>query len=388
MTTSGRTRTVLRRIGLGVVVAVLVFGGLFLVSASRATYPEQRLQFWPDAGTWPGVYHVHTQASDGSGTIGDVVAAAKSSGATWVLVADHNVMEGARARYQDGVLLVFSPEVSVPAGHVTAVGAARALTKPERRAPGALSTIRAVGGAPIAAHPLGRKRPYLRLDDPLLAGLEILSADQEFRDALVAPVRLAPAALAYLVSPRNAMMRLLQRPDRSLARWDELLHARRMAGFCAVDAHGRPPYEAIMATLQMHVVVGHPPTGDAATDGAALLDALVRGRSYCGVETIAAAGGFRLDATTDADAAQMSDEIPLALHPVIHLRLRYVELPPATRASLTCGGVERRLEPLADRDGFHYTYRPLQPGACRAEVSVESGGRTRPWILSNPLYIR
>ena len=62
----------------------------------------------------------------------------------------------------------------------------------------------------------------------------------------MSPARFLPAALAYLVNPLDAMMRLLQRPDRTLARWDDLLRSRRAAGFCAVDAHGRPPYAAMM----------------------------------------------------------------------------------------------------------------------------------------------
>jgi len=389
MPTTGRTRIVGRRIAWGMTAALGMVVAVFLVGAARASYPQHRLSFSPDPGTWRGVYHVHTQASDGLGTIADVVAAARASGAAWVLVADHNLMEPVRARYEGGVLLLFSPEVSVPSGHVTAVGASRALTRTERGAKNPLATIRAVGGAPVAAHPLGRKRPYLHLDDPQLAGLEILSADQEFRDALVSPARFLPAALAYLVNPLDAMMRLLQRPDRTLARWDDLLRSRRTAGFCAVDAHGRPPYAAMMEGLQMYAAVGHPPTNGAAADGAALFDALIAGRTYCGIETIGAAGGFRFGATSDAGEVSMGDETRLDLHPVLHLDLAYEQLPPVTRPVLICGGVEVPLDQAPAKDGLRSTYRPTRPGACRAEVRVDGDGhRVLPWIMSNPVYVR
>jgi hypothetical protein len=388
MSTSDRSRTI-RRAAWGVAAAAGISLAVFLTLAARVAYPLERLSFTADPGTWRGVYHVHTQASDGRGTIADVVAAARASGAAWVLVADHNRLDGPRARIVDGILLVFSPEVSALDGHVTALGVSRALTREERRATGALATIRALGGTPVAAHPLGRKRPYLRLDDPLLGGIEILSADQEFRDALVSPLRLLPAALTYAVNPEHAVMRLLRRPARTLARWDQLLAVRRMAGFCAVDAHGRPPYNVMMAALQMHAEVGHAPTGDAAADGAALIDALAGGRSFCGIEAIAGAGGFSFTGADSAGGTANGRELRLDRHPVVHVGLAYASLPPGTRPVLVCNGMEVPMTASPAPRGRRYEYRPDKPGACRVEVLVDNGsGGTWPWILSNPIYIR
>jgi hypothetical protein len=286
-------------------------------------------------------------------------------------------------------LLVFAPEVSVPNGHVTALGASRALTRQERSGTDALATIRALGGAPVAAHPLGRKRPYKRLDEPGLAGLEILSADQEFRDAIVSPFRLLPAALAYTVNPTYAVMRLLRRPDRTLSRWDDLLVSRRISGFCAVDAHGRPPYAVMMDSLQMYVTVGHPRTGDALADGTALIDALAAGRSFCGIETIAEAGGFRFWGVAGTDEVTVGREVRLDRHPVLYLELGYATLPLGARPALICSGADVGLTDMPVPHGRRYTYRPTRPGACRAEVGIDDGnGRVRPWILSNPIYVR
>lgn len=389
MSTAKNTRKTARRVKWGIALAVAIALVAFLVHAAMVVYPTQHASFVSDPTTWPGVYHVHTQASDGLGTIGDVVTAARTSGASWVIVSDHNRMESPRARIVDGVLLVFAPEVSVPNGHVTALGASRALTRPERSGKDALATIRGLGGAPVAAHPLGRKRPYKRLDEPGLAGLEILSADQEFRDAIVSPFRLLPAAFAYTVNPTYAMMRLLRRPDRTLSRWDELLASRRVSGFCAVDAHGRPPYGVMMDSLQMHVRVGHPRTGDALADGAALIDALAAGRSFCGIETIAGAGGFRFWGVAGSDEVTMGGEVPVDLHPILHVELGYTTLPVGAQPVLICGGAEVGLTEMPVPHGRRYEYRPTRPGACRAEVRIDDGnGRILPWILSNPIYVR
>lgn len=361
---------------------------LFLVQSARVAYPLAELSFTPKPGTWRGVFHMHTVASDGTGTLAEVAAAARASGAAWIVVTDHNVIDGPLVRVVDGVLVVSSVEVSTGDGHATALGAYRALTRPERRARTALGTIRALGGTPIAAHPHGRKRPYTRLDDPLLGGLEILSADQEFRDALADPARLLPAVLAYPVSPLHAVMRLLKRPDRTLAHWDEMLATRRMAGFCAVDAHGRPPYAAMFAALQMHAEVGHAPTGDADADAAALVSALTGGRAFCGIEAIGAAGGFSFTGADDDGNAGMGGTLRADRHPVLRIELAYPALPEGARPVMYCGGTRVELTGVLTPSGWSYEHRPAERGACRVEVLVESdGGVTWPWILSNPVYI-
>lgn len=361
---------------------------LFLVHSARVAYPESRLSFTPKPGTWRGAYHVHTVASDGRGTLADVVAAARANGAAWVIVTDHNVIDGPLARVVDGVLVVSSVEVSTADGHATAIGAYRALTRPERRARTALGTIRALGGTAVAAHPLARKRPYTRLDDPLLGGLEILSGDQEFRDALVEPARLLPALLAWPVNPLHAVMRLLRRPDRTLARWDEMLAARRMPGLCAVDAHGRPSYAAMFAALQMHAEVGHPPTGDADADAAALVSALAGGRAFCGIEAVGAAGGFSFTGTDDDGSVGMGGTLRVDRHPVLRIDLAYPALPDGARPVMYCGGARVELTGVLTPAGWRYEHRPASAGACRVEVLVDSGdGGTRPWILSNPVYV-
>ncbi len=383
-----RKRQALRITGLaGILLGCAL--AVYLVHAARVTYPTSHLNVVPDPGTWRGAFHVHTTASDGRGTSDDVVAAARAAGAVWVLIADHNTMERERFRLVDGVLLVYSPEVGVPDGHATGVGLRRALSGPERRAEDALRTIRNLGGTPVAAHPLGRKRPYRNLDDPQLGGLEVMSADQEFREALLDPPRFVPAALSYLVNPMHAVMQLVRRPDATLARWDGLLATRRMAGYCAVDAHGRPPYDVMMRLLQMHVLVGRPPGRDAVADGMALVDGLVRGRSFCGIGGFGPVEGFRFTARTDAGNAEMGDEVALGLNPVLQLDLMYSALPEKIDPHVVCAGQEVPLTASSIDAGWRYEATPNQRGACRAEVQIRDGAHeARPWIVSNPIYIR
>jgi hypothetical protein len=184
-------------------------------------------------------------------------------------------------------------------------------------------------------------------------------------------------------------MRLLRRPARTLARWDQLLSARPMAGFCAVDAHGLPSYAVMMSSLQMFAETGRAPSGDAASDAAALVSALAGGRSFCGFEAVAGAGGFRFAGADDAGGAGTGGELRLERHPVLRVDLAYASLPRGARPTLICNGAEARLTAGSAPRGWRYEYRPDRPGACRVEVSVDSDyGGAWPWILSNPIYVR
>ncbi len=370
------------------VLSLVAAAVVFLGYASQVRHPGRGATYTADPGTWHGAFHVHTTTSDGIGTEDDVVRAAKSAGADWVLVADHNRMGQRQFRIVDGVLVVQAPEVGVPNGHVTALGVSRALTTPERRASDALATIRRLGGESVAAHPLGRKRPYRRLADAELIGLEVLSADAEFREALAQPHRFVPSVLAYLVNPAYGVGRLVRRPAATFDVWDGLLATRRMAGFCAIDAHGRPAYDVMMGLLQMHAMTGAPRTGDAEADGQALLDALRAGRSFCGIESFAPAGGFRFAAVTPDGVARMGEGVSLAAAPVLRVDLLYETWPGTVRPSMFCGGTRVGLVEGSVSGGRRFEYRPARAGACRVEIELgDTSGSARPWIVSNPIYV-
>jgi len=299
-----------------------------------------------------------------------------------VVLADHNRMNGPEPRYVSGVLVLTASEISSGAGHLVGLGLPRALDESERKGD-AVGAIRALGAVPVAAHPLNRKRPYDALQDPRLGGMEVLSADDMFREALASPSTLIAAALAYPANPEHAAVQLLERPGPTLARWDGLLAQRAVAGFCAVDAHGRPPYESVMRVLATYAVVGSTPTGDAARDGEALLEALRSGRFFCGVDALGDAAGFRFTARAGGQSLPMGSTVSLASVPDVAVELAY-ELPPSDAViQVTCAGARQDTR----RTGALFVAAP-KPGACRVEVLLGKGADGQPadWIISNPIY--
>jgi hypothetical protein len=145
----------------------------------------------------------------------------------------------------------------------------------------------------------------------------------------------------------------------------------------------------MMSTLQMFAEVGRPPSGNAAADGAALVEALAGGRSFCGVNAVAAAGGFKFTAAAGSGTIAPGGEASLDAQPLLRVEFAQASLPPGADARLFCGGIEVPLKDTPMPGGRRYEYRPARPGACRVEVLVGNGsGGVWPWILSNPIYVR
>src|SRR5262245_34991309 len=70
-----------------------------------------------------GAYHVHSNRSDGSGTVDEIAAAAARAGLQFVILTDHG--DATRApeppAYRHGVLIIDAVEISSVAGHIVAL---------------------------------------------------------------------------------------------------------------------------------------------------------------------------------------------------------------------------------------------------------------------------
>jgi hypothetical protein len=197
----------------------------------------------PPPGVVPGargVVHVHTNRSDGPGSVDDVIRAAASAGLTFVIVTDHG--DATRAPdlpdYRNGVLYIDAVEISTRDGHVIALALPRAPYPLGGEGRDVVDDIHRLGGLAIAAHPGSAKRELQWTDwNAPLDGLEWLNADSEWRDER--PWTLARALLTYPFRPPQALALLLDRPDAVIREWDELAQRRRVVGLAAVDAHAR-----------------------------------------------------------------------------------------------------------------------------------------------------
>lgn len=372
------------------VAAAVLYLGLTLPPATRRLAPAP-------ATTVFGAYHIHTQRSDGSGTLDDVAAAAAEAGLGFVVVTDHG--DGTRVpeppQYRSGVLVIDAVEVSTISGHLVAMGLPAASPfKLGGEARDTVEDVHRMGGWVVTAHP-DSPRDGLRWkdDDVPVDATEWLNADSEWRDER--PGRLLLTLGCYLFRAPESVASVFSRPAASLRRWDEMSRRRRVVSLAAVDAHAkigvdedaesqqsrtmlaRPSYFDMFRTLVQAVTLPASLSGDGPRDAAAVLGALRAGHSYSVVRAIAAPGQIQFSATDGSRVVGTGESLEGSGPVTISAS---VPEPPEANVVLFRNGEE------VASGGRALIYRHTgEPSVYRAEVRLTDEGA--PWIVTNPIWV-
>jgi hypothetical protein len=335
------------------------------------------------------VVHVHSTYSDGTGTVPAIARAAQRAGIDVVLLTDHDTLAARRngeERWYDDVLVLVGEEVSPrDRDHYLAFGIETEISR-RLSGPEICEAVHAAGGFGFAAHPFSRgserfrwkqlRRPGIQFGEPdCVDGLELWSFLNDtgerargFRDV---------AKMVWF--PQRAIG---GPPEGNLREWDRLCQARRVVAIGGLDAHqfgiriaGRVPIRAMgyartFRQLHTHVLIDAPPTRAVEVDRARVFKALREGRCYIANDEVAEARGFAFH----ADPRPMGAEA--VFEPGITLQ---ASTPVPADIRLIRDGVQ-----IAATTGVELAYEADRPGVHRVEASI--GGR--PWIYSNPIYLR
>jgi hypothetical protein len=380
------------------VTAAVALAVPFLLPAHTSSTPPPH---WPDELTVRGAYHVHSNASDGTGSLDDIAAAAARAGLQFVIVTDHG--DGTRMvdppRYRAGVLVIEGVEVNTSGGHLVGLGA-RTSPYPLAGDPSAvLEDLHRLGAMTIAAHP-GSPRASLRWTEWSLPldGVEWLNADSEWRDEILGS--LGRLLLTYALRPAETLTATLDRPAEVLHQWDAMMRVRRVVGLAGADAHARlgfrrqtdpyeegwhvpvPSYEASFGAFGLRVSLDARLSGDPSRDAADILARIRWGRTYSVIDGLASPGALDFRASSGAQVARMGDYLDVTDRVVLHVR---VAAPDAARVVILQNGLV--LHETRDRE-IHIGV-PSDPAAYRVEVHIpETAGEPPiPWLVSNPIYV-
>ena len=347
-----------------------------------------------------GVVHVHTDRSDGTAPVDDVLRSAAGAGLQFVIVTDHG--DGTRAPdlpdYRNGVLYIDAVEISTGNGHLVALGLPKTPYPLAGEGRDVVEDIHRLGGMAIAAHP-GSPKPELRWTDwdSPLDGLEWLNADSEWRDERA--WTLARALVTYPFRPPQALALLLDRPEPILRQWDALTQRRRTTAVAASDAHARvgvrslgEPYDSAgslhfpaYANSFREFSIALPEvtlTGNAETDARGVIDAIRGGRVYSIVDAFGGPAAVRLVATSTTGTASMGDQLPVA--GPVHLHVD-AQAPDDATITLFRDGAS-----VATARGSRLDHdAPAAPGVYRVEIGLPNAPGTPPvpWVLGNPVYV-
>ncbi|HSB02856.1 MAG TPA: CehA/McbA family metallohydrolase, partial [Anaerolineales bacterium] len=275
--------------------------------------------------------HMHTVYSDGKGTHKDIAQAAIKTGLEAVIVTDHNILvQGVEGYYRvgrDRVLLLIGEEIHdqdrVPQkNHLLVFNTNRDLSTLADDPQTLINGVNDAGGLCFPAHPNDVASPIFNetsiswdaWDVHGLTGLELWNGFSELKTGLHTKLH----ALFYAFFPQFIAR---QPMPETLQRWEELLASgERVVAIGGSDAHALHmsmgpihrvifPYDFHFRTVNTHVFIPEPLTGDVPTDRKMIYEALAAGRCFVGYDLPASTRGFIFNARGLEQSVIMGEEI-------------------------------------------------------------------------------
>ncbi|MCD6291224.1 MAG: CehA/McbA family metallohydrolase [Anaerolineae bacterium] len=343
---------------------------------------------------YAGNIHIHTVASDGAGTVAQVVQAAQAAGLDFLITTDHNTLILSEEGWRGSVLLLVGQEVHDPdrtpsGNHMLCLGVREDVASLGKDPQQLIDAVRAQGGLTFLAHPYERTSglisgefPWRDWDVTGYTGVELWNYMSEFR--AYAHTRLDGLLIAkrpqwFTMGPLREMV----------AKWDELTQARPVVAIGGSDVHALRyswgplsvvihPYEVCFRAVNTHILTPEPFSGDLDYDRGMVLEALRRGHCWVGYDMPAVTAGFRFRARQGDRVVVMGD----ALSPGSLISFE-VQLPRAGDIRLLRDG-----QVVARTHGDALYFATHEPGVYRVEVYRRAWGRRRAWVFSNPIYVR
>ena len=346
---------------------------------------------------YAGGIHFHSAYSyDARIPLPQILDDAARAGLHFAIVTDHfrldartDGLEG----YWNGVLLIVGEEISPRYNHYLALNIWKPVVvwKTETDAQRVIDAVNAQGGFGFISHPdhagaplVGsRAYPWIRWDAQGYAGLGIWDLMSDWSSSLTSPWK----ALDACLRPAHA----LRGPaEKTLARWDALAQNNHCVAIGEIDNHGHRrsffgfkrrlfPFEFAFRTIRTHVLLEKPLTKNTQDDTRAILDALKLGQSYVSLDLWNDPTGFSFTVYDDKTRAWPGGEFIRNGQAVLE-----VKLPSPGRIGLIRNG--RLVKEEHRRAALQWDVDI--PGVYRIEAQQRVGGRWRPWIYSNPIWVK
>jgi hypothetical protein len=356
-----------------------------------------------DMHDYAGSIHFHSDYSyDGDTSLDTIVRAAQGAHLDFAVLTDHFRLDARTdgwERYYEvagearRLLLIVGEEVSPRYNHYLALGIQKPIVvwKNHPKAQDVIDAVQAQGGFGFIAHPdhagaplLGsRAFPWIDWTVSGFAGIAIWDLISDWSSALTSH----PAALKAWLFPSSVLRG--PRPE-TLRRWDALCQQGHCVAIGESDNHGHRRnyflfsreifrFEFAFRAVRTHVILEQPLTGDAQADQSRLLKALRAGQSYVSLDLWNDPKGFSFTVFDGSRRALMGDAFERSGAALVEAKL-----PGDGRMRLLRNGQvihEESRRPYFERDVD-------RPGVYRLEADQHAGGAWRPWIYSNPIWVR
>ncbi|MBW2028421.1 MAG: PHP domain-containing protein [Deltaproteobacteria bacterium] len=343
-----------------------------------------------------GNIHIHSIHSDGSSNVAEIAGMASKAGLDFICFHDHDYMLDRLNLEEEGfygnLLVLIGLEIGRLSHHYLAFDI-KEIVKGDSLGPQeVIDRVNQQGGFGILAHPFEKGMPFreksrayvwkdLSVRDYL--GISIWEFSSRWKERVRTPFH----GLFFLAFKKQC----LKGPSRrTLSFWDQQCRERRVAAVGGSDAHGglfkwgflnfRPlPYEFLLNTINIHVLLYQRMSRDFGPAKKEVYRAIKEGRLFIAHDGLCPAKGFRFDFISD-DGSNLFMGEEGAFNPGELV----IELPEEGEIRLIKDGM-----PVQQWQGMEAVYRVKEKGVYRVEVykRVFFFG-WRPWIFSNPIYLR
>lgn len=345
---------------------------------------------------YKGVIHVHTSlGGHSSGTFTELIAAARSNDLDFVIMTEHPQAEFDTAAMtlsgvHAGILFVNGNEVVTADGDRLLLIPAPVNANERRSTKDVIDQQKANHGLAFAAYPTDSNTWQSNAVD----GVEIYNLFTNTK-RINRVVTFFDGLWSYRSYPDLMFTNFFARPTEDLKRWDDAVVSsnRRLVavggndahsniGFGLADATGKQivgvkldPYERSFRTVRTHVLIQK----DKSLTRESLLEALSLGHCYVSFDIFGDAAGFDFRLLQSNEV--MGDETSYS-----QSRELVAKAPLASRFVLLRNGVA-----IDQSAGSTVRFPVTAPGIYRIEVYLDSlppPATGKPWILSNPIYLR
>ncbi|MGK9369805.1 PHP domain-containing protein [Melioribacter sp. Ez-97] len=341
---------------------------------------------------YTGAIHIHSNFSDGSGTVEEIASFAGEAGLDFIIITDHNTLRALHEGYEgwyDKTLVLVGCEINDKENknHLLAIGIDEAYST-RLNAKEYVKLVKDAGGIGIIAHPHEKRNsmekhppyPWTEWDTDDFHGIEIWNHMSEWMEGLTEENK-----YNYFVHP----LRSISVPPReTIELWDKLNLKRKVVGIGGVDAHAHKvnllgffevevfPYKVLFKSIRTHILTEEPlePSKSVSENKEIVLNALKEGRCFVSNFYRGDAKGFEFYAEKGNEKYFMGDSIDSHSDVKIHLK---IPGKPAPVKIIRNGEIYRSLETE------ELSLQVDKPGVYRAEVFTGHNG----WIFSNHIRI-
>ena len=325
---------------------------------------------------YKGVMHVHSfLGGHSAGTFSEIIAAAQANELNFVIMTEHTEKDFDTATMtlqglHGGVLFINGNETAAANGDrllVLSTGVS-IVAYPEE--------FKGWGAAQVNGVEVYNVYSNVRHASPFMAFFDVLWSHRSYPDLLFA---------LYF-----------DRPSESLKRWDEALAHARLTATAGNDAHANiglslrdssgktligvqlDPYVTSFRLVRLHVLLPQGQTLNTEN----LLNALKAGHCFIGFDLFGDTDGFVFEVQTPTETRIQGDEMPLQTDTRLRVQTRVpgrILLFKDGSVMLNESGITTKEIPVTER------------GVYRVEVYLPQVDRIigeKPWIISNPIYVR